>query len=83
MGREKAKMVFTDPPYNVAIAGHASGLGRAQHQDFMFASGEMTKSEFAEFLETALGNSGFRIDRWVSALCVHGLAPSAGAHYGR
>ena len=56
MGREKAKMVFTDPPYNVAIAGHASGLGQAQHQDFMFASGEMTKSEFAEFLETALGN---------------------------
>ena len=56
MGREKAKMVFTDPPYNVAIAGHASGLGQAQHQDFTCASGEMTKSEFAEFLETALGN---------------------------
>jgi DNA modification methylase len=56
MGREKAKMVFTDPPYNVAIAGHASGLGQAQHQDFSCASGEMTKPEFAEFLETALGN---------------------------
>lgn len=56
MGRDKAKMIFTDPPYNVAIAGHASGLGQTQHRDFSCASGEMTKPEFAEFLETALGN---------------------------
>lgn len=56
MGRDKAKMVFTDPPYNVAIAGHASGLGQTHHKDFSCASGEMTKGEFAEFLETALAN---------------------------
>ncbi len=56
MGREKARMVFTDPPYNVAIAGHASGLGQAQHRDFACASGEMTSSQFAEFLKEALHN---------------------------
>jgi DNA modification methylase len=31
MGAEKAAMVFTDPPYNVPIAGHVSGLGAVQH----------------------------------------------------
>ena len=31
LGEEKAGMVFADPPYNVPIAGHVSGLGRAQH----------------------------------------------------
>ena len=27
MDGEKAEMVFSDPPYNVAIAGNVSGLG--------------------------------------------------------
>src|SRR5580704_13255794 len=27
LGEERAAMVFTDPPYNVPIDGHASGLG--------------------------------------------------------
>ena len=46
----KAGMVFTDPPYNVPIAGHASGLGRTTHPDFFMASGEMTEAEFTTFL---------------------------------
>src|SRR5580692_6226354 len=29
MGEERAAMVFTDPPYNVPIDGHASGLARS------------------------------------------------------
>ena len=29
MGEERAAMIFTDPPYNVPIDGHASGLGAA------------------------------------------------------
>ena len=28
MGDDRAQMVFTDPPYNVPVAGHVSGLGR-------------------------------------------------------
>ena len=32
MGEERAAMVFTDPPYNVPIEGHASGLGAIHHR---------------------------------------------------
>lgn len=52
----RAAMIFTDPPYNVPIAGHATGLGRIQHQDFKMASGEMSESEFTEFLTQALAH---------------------------
>lgn len=52
LGEERAQTVFTDPPYNVRIAGHVSGLGRVKHGDFAMASGEMTEAEFAAFLET-------------------------------
>ncbi|GGJ17405.1 site-specific DNA-methyltransferase [Neoroseomonas lacus] len=50
---ETAQMVFTDPPYNVPIAGHVSGLGKAQHREFAMASGEMTPPEFTKFLDQA------------------------------
>jgi DNA modification methylase len=43
-------MVFTDPPYNVPIEGHASGLGSIHHRTFAMASGEMNPPEFTEFL---------------------------------
>lgn len=45
-----ADMVFTDPPYNVAIDGHASGLGAIHHREFAMASGEMDAVEFTTFL---------------------------------
>ena len=48
-------MVFTDPPYNVRIDGHVSGLGRVQHREFAMASGEMTEDEFTQFLKATLG----------------------------
>jgi hypothetical protein len=38
MGDERAQMVFTDPPYNVAIDGHVCGLGSVRHRDFKMAS---------------------------------------------
>jgi 16S rRNA G966 N2-methylase RsmD len=47
---ETADLVFTDPPYNVPIAGHASGLGAVCHREFPMASGEMTEPEFTRFL---------------------------------
>jgi DNA modification methylase len=47
---DRAAMVFTDPPYNVRIAGHATGLGTIKHKDFKMASGEMTEFEFTDFL---------------------------------
>jgi ParB-like chromosome segregation protein Spo0J len=52
LGSKKAQMVFTDPPYNVPIAGNVSGLGRVKHREFAMASGEMTQVEFTKFLKT-------------------------------
>jgi DNA methylase/ParB-like nuclease domain len=57
----QAGMVFIDPPYNVRIDGHASGLGTIHHREFAMASGEMTAAQFTWFLTLALtllsGNS--------------------------
>jgi DNA modification methylase len=50
----KAEFVFTDPPYNVPIAGNVTGLGRIQHSDFAMASGEMSQSEYIAFLQDAV-----------------------------
>jgi DNA modification methylase len=52
---ELAELVFTDPPYNVPIEGHASGLGSTKHSSFAMASGEMSEAEFIAFLSKALG----------------------------
>lgn len=49
---ETAQMVFTDPPYNVAIDGNVSGLGATRHRPFAMASGEMRPAEFTGFLRT-------------------------------
>ena len=55
MTGEEAEMVFTDPPYNVPIGGHVTGLGSVKHAEFAMASGEMTEAEFITFLEQVLG----------------------------
>ena len=52
----RARMVFTDPPYNVPIDGHVCGLGKTRHREFAMASGEMSEAEFTTFLETMLTN---------------------------
>jgi DNA modification methylase len=53
MQGEKAQMVFTDPPYNVAIDGNATGSGKTHHREFLMASGEMSEQQFTRFLTTA------------------------------
>jgi DNA modification methylase len=50
MNGELADMVFTDPPYNVRIDGHVSGLGATKHREFAMAAGEMSPAQFADFL---------------------------------
>jgi DNA modification methylase len=54
MAGAKANLVITDPPYNVVIDGHASGLGRVKHREFGMASGEMSRPEFTDFLRSAM-----------------------------
>jgi DNA modification methylase len=46
MQTDVACMVFTDEPFNVAIAGHVTG---GDHREFVMASGEMTDSQFLDF----------------------------------
>jgi DNA modification methylase len=53
MGRERAVMVFTDPPYNVRVQS-VQGRGRIKHREFLQASGEKTRDEFIKFLVDAL-----------------------------
>jgi len=50
MQRKRAAMVFSDPPFNVKIDGHVSGLGQVRHREFAMASGEMSEAEFTAFL---------------------------------
>jgi len=71
MGDERAAMVFTDPPYNVPIDGHASGLGAIHHRPFPMASGEMDRTEFTAFLGQAIRNlAAFSIDGSLHYLCM-------------
>jgi hypothetical protein len=56
LGCELANITFDDPPFNVPIAGHVSGLGAVTHREFAMASGEMSEAEFIEFLTTVLNH---------------------------
>lgn len=55
MGRDTAAMIFTDGPYNLPIDGYVRGKGSG-FSEFAEASGEMSSSEFEDFLTTVLKN---------------------------
>jgi len=68
---ERARVVFTDPPYNVPIDGHVSGLGAVKHREFKMASGEMTSAEFEHFLRTVFGHlASFSADGALNFICM-------------
>ncbi|MEQ8441278.1 MAG: DNA methyltransferase [Alphaproteobacteria bacterium] len=50
LGDDEIDLVFTDPPYNVPIQGHVSGLGKQRHREFSQGSGEMSEEAFTAFL---------------------------------
>lgn len=50
LGRERAAVMVSDPPYNVKINGHVSGKGKNRHREFVAASGEMSDAQFQQFL---------------------------------
>jgi hypothetical protein len=54
MGSKRAAAVFTDPPFNVKIDGHATGNRAIRHREFAMASGEMSDAEFVSFLTNAV-----------------------------
>lgn len=53
---ETADLVFTDPPWNIAIDGFVGNGGAIQHREFVMASGEMTRSEYQDFLTKVVAN---------------------------
>jgi DNA modification methylase len=71
LGDDRARMMFTDPPYNVRIDGHVGGLGSIRHREFAMASGEMTQSQFTAFLNTVFTNaSAFSLDGAIHFVCM-------------
>ncbi len=71
LGGGRAQMVFTDPPYNVKIDGHVSGLGATKHREFAMASGEMTEAEFTRFLKAVFVNlTGHAADGAIHFVCM-------------
>ena len=71
LGSEQSDLVFTDPPYNVAIDGNVCGLGAVKHREFAFASGEMSETQFTEFLTVTLGNAAAMMrDGAIAFMCM-------------
>ena len=65
-------MVFTDPPWNIPIAGNVSGLGAVKHEDFAMGCGEMSPNQFEAFLRMALENAAAHsADGSISFVCMH------------
>ena len=70
-GSKRAQMVFTDPPYNVPIHGHASGKGRIQHREFAMAAGELDVVEFTSFLTRSCALiAKYSIDGCIHFVCM-------------
>ncbi|EYD74330.1 DNA modification methylase [Rubellimicrobium mesophilum DSM 19309] len=78
MEGEQARMVFSDPPYNVRIDGHVltrskggGASGAPRHPEFVMASGEMSRPEFTAFLTTAFQNMAHHaVDGSIHFLCM-------------
>jgi DNA modification methylase len=71
MGGELAEMIFADPPYGVAIEGHASGLGRVKHKNFVMGGAEMSPEELTRFFAKALQlGADYSIDGSIHFVCM-------------
>ncbi len=71
LGDKKADLIFTDPPYNVAIDGHVCGTGKTKHKEFAYASGEMSESEFTEFLKKSFKHlASYSADGSIHFVCM-------------
>jgi len=55
-GDRQARLTITDPPYNVRVQGHVGGRGKVKHDEFAFASGEMSSEEYQQFLHSVVSN---------------------------
>src|SRR6185503_14507671 len=70
MGRERAVMMFTDPPYNVRIK-NVQGRGKIKHREFLQGSGEQSPDEYIKFLADALSAAAAHsIDGSIHFVCM-------------
>ncbi|MDP3173736.1 MAG: DNA methyltransferase [Phenylobacterium sp.] len=68
---KRADLIFTDPPYNVPIDGHVTGLGRIRHREFAMGAGEMSMDAFTDFLTGTLGPMAqFSRDGAIAFVCM-------------
>ncbi len=54
MSDDEARLILTDQPYNVPVAGHVTS---GAHREFLMASGEMSDAEFRAFNAAWIGAS--------------------------
>ncbi|MBR1156000.1 DNA methyltransferase [Bradyrhizobium sp. JYMT SZCCT0428] len=89
LGKDRASMIFTDPPYNVPIEGHVTVSKSAPTHDFAMAKGELSSSDFQDFLETTLRHAAnCSVDGAIHFVCMdwrHAseLLAAAGAVYAK
>ena len=71
MHGESAEMVFADPPYNVRIDGHVSGLGAIKHEEFAMACGEMSVTQYISFLSAFMRIAAdYSVDGSIHFVCI-------------
>ena len=54
LNHRQADICFVDPPYNVPIDGFATSKGRHRHREFVQGAGELSTSEYFDFLRNSL-----------------------------
>ena len=70
LGRERAVMMFADPPYNVPTRA-VQGRGKVKHANFIMAAGEMSKQEFTDFLQNVFSLAAeYTIDGSIHYVCM-------------
>ena len=51
---QTAAACFTDPPYNIKVAGFISGKGRHRHREFVQGAGELSEDKYFGLLRNSL-----------------------------
>jgi DNA modification methylase len=70
MEKDRATMIFTDPPYNVRIDS-VQGRGKIKHPEFAHASGEMSREQFTGFLAATLSHAAnYSVDGSLHFVCM-------------
>jgi DNA modification methylase len=71
LGDHRARMVFCDPPWNLPVGGYLAGLGRHKHREFVQGAGELSESEFKDFLACSASHAAAHcVDGSIAYVCI-------------